>query len=198
MTKTFNNCSSDFYLPINLSINDAFCQEFQWPTIEDCNKRKLIYFNDLRTIFSDKWINSCHLAGINIKNAMMFYKPANHIPDYAHVDVVNQDLTGSVVCALNWTIGGGDSKMKWYSTKNDTREIINSMPGVPSANYNFSNLTEIHNHTLCESMTLVRTNIPHAIWTGNESRWCISVRLPYGQLKSWEEAQDFFSDLCYN
>lgn len=180
-----------------ISIDDALRSDFVWHKIvHDTNK--LLYFNNPSELLNQEWLDKCNAIGVDIKTAMVFYKPIDFKGDFAHIDVVKHDPEGAVICALNWIIGGNNSQMVWYDQRTAVRNVEWDKQGIPRATFLKSQLIELQRLALTNRLTLVRTDIPHTIECGSDPRWSISLRMQYGKFKTWQNAIEFFTKLKYN
>lgn len=132
--------------------------------------------------------------GIHLGNAMIFYRPSGMSNDYAHIDLQTKTPENSVVSAINIVYKGHGSEMAWYKMPGQNKELRWTTAGTPYLSWPVSELEEMDRARITGKMTLVRVDIPHAIFVKDEPRWCLSLRFskPFG---SWNETVGFFKDL---
>ena len=189
---------SSFYLPLPLLPSIGVLRsDFVFPKIKHPESSYLEYFGEASTILDPKWHNNANAIGVDIATAMVFYKPPGYQPTHAHIDVTRSDDQGPVTCALNFTVGGGNSSMVWYWQKSAAKQLEYVADGIPAAMFPVGQLAELHSYHVGPAFTLVRTNIPHAIRCGQLARWCVSLRVRHGILKTWEDALGFFKNINY-
>ena len=116
--------SDDCFLDISdiISTEYALRSDFVWHKITH-DSNKLLYFNNPSDLLNQSWLDNCSKIGIDIKTAMVFYKPVDFKGNFAHIDVVKHDPDGAVICALNWIINGKNSYMIWYDQNNIDRNV---------------------------------------------------------------------------
>jgi hypothetical protein len=188
-----------FYAPLPLlpSIK-VFRDDFRLPEIKHPGSSFVEYFNEAERILDPEWDANARKIGISIATAMVFYKPSGYRPTHAHIDVTRSDPENPVTCALNFTVDGtGESSMVWYWQKTAAKKLEYVAEGIPAATFPIEGLAELHRVHIGPSFTLVRTNIPHAIECGANPRWCVSLRVKHGILKTWEDALGFFRNVSY-
>ena len=137
--------------------------------------------------FTPEWVELMRSHGLPINHVLMFYKqPWNRSP-IAHVDMVSP--TEPKAWAINWVVGGRKSVMRWY-TGHEGRPSEHAVT-MMDTDYRFwtrSTLTEVDSKEIQQTLTLVRTDVPHNIDVDAEPRWGISVRIPDRFVSSrWDE-----------
>lgn len=141
-------------------------------------------------IFSNEWLELLSKFDLTVKKAMVFYKPANFINRWAHIDTIGINAPDeTVIFAMNWVISGLTGDMFWYDIPSGERIVRWTTSHRPYLAWPVSALTKIDHCAINDKLTLVRTDIPHAITVKDESRWCVSVRLHYLE-NSWQEVVD--------
>jgi len=189
---------SSFYLPLPaLPCINVLRSDFDFPKIKNLESSQIEYFGNASSILDQTWYNNAKAIGIDVATAVIFYKPPGYQPTHAHIDVTRSNDQGPVTCALNFTIGGGNSSMVWYWQKIATNRLEYVADGIPAAMFPVEQLAELHSYHVGPTFTLVRTNIPHAIRCGQLARWCVSLRVRHGILKTWEDAVGFFKNVSY-
>jgi hypothetical protein len=176
------------FFHLGISMIKALKYDFEWPILKSKYNRGLWYYNDVTSMLDSEWLLRTKQMGLEFNSALIFYKPAEYIIENAHIDVIKRDPPEKVVCAFNWTIGGNGSEMIWYNDPTNTLEITWLPGGIPVANYSLSELHEINRTRISNCLTMVRTDIPHAIQCSNDPRWCISLRPKHGFYSTWESA----------
>lgn len=148
-------------------------------------------------IFNTAWIEMCESKGIYLRgDAMLFYRSPYLNAHRAHIDV-NSD--SNTTWALNWVIGGKDSKMVWYDTPSP--DCVEYFPIVDKTyvEWDSRNLKAIDQKHITKDMVLCRVDVPHDIMMKSESRWCISVRAwlgpKYDIMPKWCDVVDIFNEL---
>ena len=66
-----------------------------------------------------------------------------------------------------------------------------SVGNTPYMNFSMAELSLEAEHCIDEFVTLVRTDVPHAISSGNGNRTCISIR--FHKNYEWDVAVDLFN-----
>lgn len=146
-------------------------------------------------IASQSVIDNIKNNGFELAKILLFYCPPNCSPTHAHVDFAKQHEKLSS-CAFNCVMGGETSKMVWYNPL--TEYQVTDMPKSDAVQGKWpkyllswqivpEELTEIESLTITgNTFTMVRVNLPHAVFTGNEARWCVSLRLKHETIPTWE------------
>ena len=175
------NC---FY-SIKANIENALNPAFVFPTITEPKFQNWMYSPS--KVLSPEWIEYTQSLGLNWVAAVVFWKSANLINENAHIDLFT-DVTKVCQYGINLAIGGKDSIMLWYKLP-EGNYPIKYTPNAksPYANWPLSMLTEVERSHIGNKLTLVRIGIPHAVNTGDEERWCISLRLANMTTSTWDE-----------
>jgi hypothetical protein len=184
--------SNHYYLPINVNRNDVVKPSWVRPT-EYITTRDKDYAKDMLTEeFYEK------LTSIDeISLVMIFNQLKNYYPMMAHVDLGMPD--GEPVethVGLNIVFDDStDSKgtMRWYSPKDSSKEKKVAFTPTKTAylNYMTNQLNLEAEYCIADLVTLVRTNVPHAVSAGNKPRTCISLR--FASNMDWETAVEKFN-----
>lgn len=123
-----------------------------------------------------------------IARVMIFNKPKNWVMKDAHIDP-------GVLFALNVVLNDSDAKMQWFKPIIlDKKEVSYSKSNTPYLNYNEKELILVHEDCVDNSVSIVRTDVPHRIKIGTSSRTCVSFRFKYN-FKSWNEVYNFYNSL---
>lgn len=123
-----------------------------------------------------------------IARLMVFNKPKNWSTTDAHIDP-------GVLFALNIVPNVSNAKMQWFKAiSSEKKEISYSKANTPYLNYQEKELALIHEASIDNRISIVRTDVPHRIKIGNSSRTCISFRFKCN-FKSWDEVYNFYDCL---
>jgi hypothetical protein len=141
-------------------------------------------------IFDPSWIKYLSNKGIDIIGSMLFWRPAGFTNVTAHVDVGDGKTAGF---ALNWVIGGKDSEMSWYHLPPGPKPVEYTTAGTPFSAWPISQLVETDRRCIQSRMTLVRVDVPHAIFVKDEPRWCISLRTNQHGI-TWDRCVSFMQE----
>jgi hypothetical protein len=170
----FNPSHCWYNLDVNTS--QAIDQNFEWPVVDKNGRNMIWHYSSPSDIFNQKWLDTLKTAGIDIGGVMLFWRPAGFQNVEAHVDVLNNNPEKSAVAAVNIIVKGRDSAMAWYKTPPGKQEIKWTMAKTPYLTWPIKDLEEVERKELGMNLTMVRVDVPHAIFCGNEERWCISAR----------------------
>ena len=150
-------------------------------------------------VVSKDFMESMRLLGLPMAKLSIFYCPPFCSPTDAHIDISKDNNLQARTVGFNYAIGGSDSKMVWYkpltphhstglSESNKVQgkwpKYLIHWPIVPEELQEEESVTITGKH-----LTMVRVDVPHALFTGNEPRWCISLRCqnPTKAMPSWDE-----------
>lgn len=172
---------------LDIDTTRAISPEFEWPVMDKNGRNMIWHYPTPSTIFSQKWLDIAKSVGIEIGAAMMFWRPAGFKNVEAHVDVLNKDPNKSAVAAVNIIVKGRDSAMAWYKKPAGNHEVKWTMAKTPYLTWPIDELEEVERKELGMNLSLVRVDVPHAIFCGNEERWCISARF-MTNFPDWETA----------
>jgi len=171
---------------LKIDISDAIRSDWSWNHNE---VRDISFIKDLTTIFNQKWLKSMYSKELFLTGALLFYKKSKFINQYAHSDVFSFEPRINCTHGINIVLGGKGSEMIWYDMptfKGNQRPSVMSTK-VSNELWPTEVLNERERYQLqLNDITLVRTDIPHAISVGEEPRICISVRTIQSS-KSWNE-----------
>lgn len=162
-----------------------------WPSESGDGTGTVRTYRDPGAVLEETWMRQLQSAGLDPKSAIIFYKGKGYEPALAHTDVSVVDGRSWVVpCAINWTIGGNGSTMRWYRDSVDVHETVRQEgTNLPLMTHPLPRLTELHRSGIPnDRLVLVRTDIPHRACSDAEARWCISLRFADGLHESWDDA----------
>lgn len=148
-------------------------------------------------IISPETIKKFLHLDLHIDTVALFYCPPNCSPTHAHADY-SKNINGLLSSAFNYVIDGFGSKMVWYTPLIKPHKVeiqkSNSIKGKwPKFYLNW----EINTEELLEkasykitgnNLTMIRVDVPHAVFTKNQSRWCISIRFKNTNSLSWKDS----------
>lgn len=184
---------SKYYLPLNVKRDDVVKSTWVRPT-EDITTRDGKYAKEMLTEeFYEK------LVGIDeISLVMIFTRLQEYYPIVAHVDMgemVNGEAH-KTHAGLNIVFDDStDTKgvMRWYSLKDPNKEKKISLTPAKTAyiQYMTNQLNLEAEYCISDLVTLVRTDMPHAVSAGNQPRTCISLR--FRSNIEWDAAVEIFN-----
>lgn len=156
----------------------------------DTRIARVLNFKPLQ-IFQRAFLETLESRGIKTEWVLCFARPAGFNNKSAHIDVVGDARCDLRIesSAFNMVLGGADSEMRWYATPSGfewQKQVLRTNTGVPYVHIPFTGLQPIASECLGSGLTLVRTDVPHAIFVGTEPRWCLSIRNSQSRV-SWSE-----------
>ena len=79
--------------------------------------------------------------------------------------------------------------MHWFKMPSSDKATTVKDPKtkVPYTTFQFKDLEPIESCEITNTITLVKTNLPHSITMGSDPRWCISARIAKHSGQSWDE-----------
>lgn len=169
--------SNKYFLVLNVNKTDVINPSWVMPYTK-------ILWKDaeyLKTVLTPDFFNKLNSVA-PVSGAMIFNKINNQNPWEAHTDVYIQDGEARLYTqALNIVFDQStDIKgtMKWYSNKNpsDTLDVKFTPLNTPITVQPISELIFEEETCIDEKVTLVRTDVPHIIVSGNNFRTCVSIR----------------------
>jgi hypothetical protein len=189
------NKSSSYFLPININKNDVINPSWVRPNDVKVEWRGVDYVKDmLTTEFFEK------LGGLtSISGAMIFNKINHKNPSIAHADVfVIEDELFYKNYGLNIVFDESTDMpgtMRWFSINNPKEKpnLLFTIAKTPYLNFDNSEITLEQEHVILDTVTLVRTDVPHSISSGNGIRTCISIRFKHNF--DWDIAYDHFNKM---
>jgi hypothetical protein len=181
-----NNC----WYSLDIDISNALRKDWEWNIPESSTL-------DVKTeniqIFNQDWLDYMRSIGIPVVRAMLFYRNSMSTQKNAHVDLSGPDSNGNISYvnySMNWVLRGKASEMIWYNLPGENVNVKYSMANTPYIQWPVSTLEEIERVNIQNSLTLIRTDIPHSIQVQAEPRWCISARS--ASWFTWQQAVDHF------
>jgi len=180
------------FLPLNLKKFDVINPSWVRPT-DVVKWRGSDYLTEIFTpAFVDKLSTISEILGV------MIFNKINHLNhNFAHVDValINEELV-YIHYGLNIVFDDSTdvpSTMRWYTRRLPwlERKILLSAGNTPYMNFTMAELSLEAEHSINDFVTLVRTDIPHSISSGNGRRTCISVRFKNNY--DWDTATNLFN-----
>lgn len=175
----------------------AIRDDWKRPSISDDRGTGIWFYNHPEEIFRREWISEWRSKGMLFSAAMLFWRPAWFMNREAHVDIhspANRDRFS--IGAFNAIIGGEGSQMLWFDRPSVREEDYRiTQAGTAYLSWPISRLKEVERSAINgPHLSLVRVDVPHAIYVGPEPRWCISIRtsdmMTFG---SWDEMVDVYS-----
>lgn len=185
---------------LNCEVKENFRDGWKFP---ETRGEKGIFHYKAGEIFSQNWLDYLESLGLGkAVNCVIFYKPPHYNVDNAHIDRSTINLVTVAIYGVNLVYDDDQSDMVWYNLPSQgtpTRAYTDTLY-TPYDMWEASSLDEICRAVLPNNkLILVRTDIPHAIFTGNSERWCISIRFKdRPELDSWEAVEKTFQCLIEN
>ena len=160
---------------MNIDINGAFNPDWKVPLVD----RARVFTYDPEEVFKRSFLDTMEHHDLPVRWILGFGRPAWFMHQHAHVDVYK--TIGIDSMGLNIVIGGRHSTMRWYRSPpsfSDPASYPRSYTesGVPYIQFEIGGLEEIQRAELGFQLTMVRTDIPHAIFCGAQPRFCVSMR----------------------
>lgn len=185
-----------YFLPLNIDKREIFNTSWKRPIGHKVQWKEVDYVKDMLTpYFFNKLQSVAQITG-----TMIFNKINHQNPDNAHIDIamVNNKIQ-YIPYGLNIVFDDSTditSTMRWYSHKKpiDKVEVLYSLAGTAYISYPVEELVLEEEHNIDNLVTLVRTNVPHAISSGNRFRTCISIRFKYPD-NEWYNGYKLFDKL---
>jgi hypothetical protein len=181
----------DYCRQTNIDMSQAVRSNYQLPIVGLKNE---VWYVKATDMFNQCWLDSMAESGVPGEWVLIFYRPAGFQHQAAHIDVYGTDTDSIAVSALNWIIGGRGSEMSWYQPPSEPFAISYTDRNIPYIQFPICNLEEKHRTNIGNGVTLVRVNVPHAIFVGDEPRWCISLR-NHIRSSNWSEAVERLQNL---
>lgn len=188
---------NQYFLELNIDKQSILQRDYIKPT-KIINYIKWESIDYLKSIFTIDFLNTLSKVS-EIAGALVFYKRNQQTPHEAHTDiaVINEKVI-HIPYGMNIVFDDSNdiqSKMCWYSFKDNLQkdEIKYSPAGVAYLTHPIKNLVLEQEHTISDKVTLVRTDVPHAIISGNGLRTCISIRFK-SFASSWKEGYELFNE----
>jgi hypothetical protein len=173
-----------YYLPLRIRRDDILKSGFVRPSNLDSVYITLENSDYVNKIFKSEFVEKITSLS-DIWGVIIFNLNSNqdHTETYTHTDVTYNN-NGDVIyvnSALNIVFDDSTDipgTMRWYSNKYpvDLNNVALSHANSPYLHFNINDLTLEDEYCISEFVTLVRTNVPHSISSGNQYRTCISIR----------------------
>jgi hypothetical protein len=176
-----NNC----YYRLTLDVSNAIREDYVFPTpTHDYG----IWNPPAEKIFRKEWMEYMQSIGVPLYNAMLFYRAPGASTKETHVDISKTNPLRLTNYGINWCIGGRDSEMVWYRPPKELRDedVIWTRAKTPYIAMKYDQVTEIERCHVGSEVTLVKTDLPHAVLMGDEPRWCISARTSWLDNYPWD------------
>ena len=178
-----------YFYPTKIDMSSAVRPEYQWPAFGYSNDT---WYVDPTVMFKQDWLDMMATVGLPVRQILMFYRPAWFQHYHAHIDLHGHD--DIEIAALNWVLGGRGSEMRWYDIPEEPFNRSYTGRGIPYIQFPIDNLKEACRSNIGNGLSLVRVDVPHAIFVGDEPRWCISLR-GNSKYPSWAEAVEKLQNL---
>jgi hypothetical protein len=152
--------------------------------------KEIFCFIDENTYLSDEIISFFLSRNISMRSQCFYKKP---IISRSIIHVDRREFGD--YAKINWIIGGGDSKMCWFTTTD--KYDPNNPSDTPCLEFKADEVSEIE-RAVMRSPVVVQSGIPHCVLDVTEERWCVSVELLDMKTRdriTMEEAKNIFSDL---
>lgn len=174
-----------------IDINQAIRNDWKYPSDNLIDFRLWRY--EASNVFNTVWLKYMSDIGLPVAKLILFYRTPQSIDKTAHVDLriaKNATVFPTWLFALNWVVGGNDSEMSWFDEPVDIQKPVSwTENSLPYRSWPLRELSIIDKKSIQSTLTLVRTDVPHNIRTGNTPRWGFSIRSPYKET-SWNEIVD--------
>lgn len=170
----------DSYYNLNIDVSSALSKDWNFPsTVEG----KTMWNFFAGHIFDSEWLSYTKSLGINIVDAMVFFRKPNSYHSVAHIDQVGSTH------AINWVFGGESTCMVWYDLPNFIGDKVTTSAGTGGKIWDRNSLTETARVSIGKSPVLVRVDIPHVVDMQDSisNRWCISARQKHPHV-TWEDS----------
>jgi hypothetical protein len=155
------------------------------------------FTHGFENIFNKDWFDELSEKVGQIKNVLIFSRPAYWSTNVSHVDLKNDKTP--VWFSLNWVLQGKDSEMVWHDPPNDYLNCEN-LKTTMSKNYNLQwgvdKLSIIEKYKVVDQLVLARTDIPHSIIVKSQPRIAIAIRplISIDSRYSWNDSVEFFKE----
>lgn len=181
---------------MNIDITNAINPLYKWVyNVNAPIPQFRVWTIESQKLFNKKWTEYLNSLGLETAyTSIVFYRPPGGTDQMAHIDLDSNSTQDNIIpatFAINWIVGGKDSKMIWYDLPQGHMTVTQNAPMVYDVKWPIDQLTEIDSKALQLEPTLVRVDVPHAVQAGDQCRWCISLRI-YLDNMSWEEGVAYF------
>ena len=174
------------YHRLNIDISNAIRPDWKFPTL----KNWASFSHHPSDIFNPTWLKHMTAIGLPPDNCLIFYTPPGVQAPFSHTDR-NPVNGGSCIAGFNFVVGDDPLDMVWFnqSALESQRRVLYTGTGVPYETFPVDFNYEIDRCRIGNTLTLVRTDIPH--WIGADTlstvgRWSVSYRTTR-TWSSWED-----------
>ena len=175
---------SHCWYKLNIDVKNCFLENYKVPTPLG---RYGVWHPLAHEVFNRRWIQYVKSLGLPIYSVMIFYRDSYAHTVQAHVDIGKAEPLTLTNFAINWCYGGADSNMVWYKMPSKDNPITYTAANTPYMSWDIHTLEEMERVHLDETVSLVRTGVPHSIEMGREPRWVFSARCSLIDNLGWEE-----------
>jgi hypothetical protein len=179
------------WFKLKINVSDAIRSDWHW---NHSSNRDCQHISNLSNVFNQSWIDSMFEKGIVLQGALLFFKCSKFKNQFAHCDVLNFEPRIDCTNAINIVIGGENSEMIWYDLPDikGMREKSAMSANALHEMWPIQILKEKERGKIqLNEITLVRTDLPHAVNVSDNSRICISVRTNRSH-QSWADNIKYF------
>lgn len=173
---------------LNVDLTNALRKDFSFPKPSGLYG---IWNPTAASVFNKEWLDYMKSVGLPIYNAMLFYRGPGASTKETHIDISKTNPLVLTNYGINWCIGGKGSNMIWYEKPGDGRirdEDVSWTPAkTPYITWNYNEVTEVERTHIGNELTLVKTDLPHAILMKDDPRWCISARTTAMDNLEWDK-----------
>ena len=179
----------EYNFKLKFSVDDIINEKWQRPHSRMFFVKNYDERSDWEKILNNDFLET--LSSVHpITRVMIFNKPRSWNNQDAHIDP-------GILYALNivQSVKNSTAKMQWFELINkDNKEISYSNSNTPYVNYTKEELNLVHEDCIDNTVSIVRTDVPHRIAIGNSFRTCISFRFKKN-FTCWEEMYYFYKNL---
>lgn len=176
---------------LNLDIKNCFIDGYKFPV----PKGQFGIWSPLAAdVCNPTWAKYLKSVGLEPFCFMIFYRGAGASTAQAHIDIAPTKPLSLTHFAINWVYGGEGSEMVWYEMPETKTKVVYTEANTPYMSWNKPTLKEIERHHIGEEVTIVRTDIPHAINMDKDPRWCFSMRVAFLENVEWDTAIDILRE----
>jgi hypothetical protein len=165
---------------------------------------KAVLTDEVQDIFNDLKIKISCLTFFHFATL-----PRDQRHGLLHSDIVlKENIWTPVTCSVNWELTGDDVEFCWYNTTRepcyptDPKEFNLNPQGIHFTNRGQLGIfpetdTLIESVNTLENPLLLRTNVPHQVYSTNKSdksRFAVSIRFE-PDFDTWENAVEFFKPI---
>lgn len=169
---------------LRINVDNCFLDNYKFPTPHG---RYGVWHPRAETVFNRTWLTYMKKIGLPIYSTMIFYRGPYAHTAQAHVDIGKTDPLTFTNFAINWCYGGSESKMVWYKMPPEDTPITYTGAKTPYMSWDIPTLEEVERTHLSETVSLVRTGVPHSIEMGQEPRWVFSARCSLVDNFEWDD-----------